>query len=130
MTSFSRTIAIALVGLTIGLSATSAHAGILGDVAGKVAGKVLGLDAIAAGAAAGRAQREQQRQQQQQQQQAQAPARTGQFDYLSNKPYMDCLHLYYSPGTFQMPAGLSQAQQAAYHEKGRRYCNRTFYGHD
>ena len=128
MTSFSRTLAVALVGITIGLGATSADAGILGDVAGKVAGKLLGGDALAAGAAAGQAQRQQQ--QQQQQQQAQAPAKTGQYDYLSNKPYLDCLHLYYSPGTFQMPAGLSQAQQAAYHEKGRSYCNRTFYGHD
>jgi hypothetical protein len=36
----------------------------------------------------------------------------------------------YASGNFQMPANLSPAQQAEYHEKGRRFCNRTYYGHD
>ena len=40
--NISRTIAIALIGLSIGLSATSANAGFLGDVVGKVANKVTG----------------------------------------------------------------------------------------
>ena len=65
MNTLSRTIAIALVGLSLGLSATSANAGILGDVvhgAGNVAargvGKALGLDGIVQASAAARKQNE------------------------------------------------------------------------
>ena len=39
--NISRNIAIALVGLSIGFSATSANAGILGDIAGRVTDKVM-----------------------------------------------------------------------------------------
>lgn len=58
-----------------------------------------------------------------------APASATDWSWLGNKPYMNCLKLFYT-GNFLMPAGLSQSQQDAYHEKGRRYCNRTYYGHD
>ena len=60
---------------------------------------------------------------------APAPASATDWSWLSNKNYIACLNLY-AYGNFQMPANLSPAQQAQYHEKGRRYCNRTFYGHD
>jgi hypothetical protein len=60
---------------------------------------------------------------------APAPASATDWSWLSNKNYVSCLQLYAS-GNFQMPANLSPAQQAAYHEQGRRFCNRTYYGHD
>jgi hypothetical protein len=60
---------------------------------------------------------------------APAPASATDWSWLSNKNYVSCLQLYAS-GNFQMPANLTPAQQADYHEKGRRFCNRTYYGHD
>ena len=54
-----------------------------------------------------------------------SPASAGQYDYLSNKPYLDCLKLFYS-GDFLAPRGQTPAQQAARREKGRQYCNRTY----
>lgn len=56
-------------------------------------------------------------------------ASAGQYDWLANKDYVRCLALF-ANGNFMMPRGLNAAQQAAYHEKGRRYCNRTYYGHE
>ena len=44
--TISRTIAIALVGLSIGFTATSANAGILGDIVGGVANKVVKVPAV------------------------------------------------------------------------------------
>ena len=58
-----------------------------------------------------------------------SPASAGNWDWLSNKNYISCLQLFYS-GDFLMPKNLTPAQRAAYHENGRRYCNRTYYGHD
>jgi hypothetical protein len=55
MNTFYRNIAIAL--LVVGISGTSAHAGILGDVVGKVGGKVLGLDGVVGGSLKLRQQR-------------------------------------------------------------------------
>ena len=60
---------------------------------------------------------------------APAPASATDWSFLSNKNYISCLQLY-SSGNFQMPANRSSAQQAAWHERGRHYCNQTFYGHD
>jgi hypothetical protein len=57
------------------------------------------------------------------------PASATDWSWLSNKDYVACLKLYAS-GNFQIPPGASSAQQVALHEKGRRYCNRTYYGHD
>ena len=65
MTFISRTLAVALVGLSLGLGATSsAHAGLLGDVVfgvAKVGKRVLadasGASTVAAGLAAGAMQR-------------------------------------------------------------------------
>ena len=87
--NISRTFAIALVGLSLGLFATSANAGILRDSVkgvGKVAafgvGKALGLDGIVQASAAARKQNE---------------ARTAmendksQFAWLGNKEYVACL---------------------------------------
>ena len=47
------------------------------------------------------------------------------FRYLNNKPYMNCIKLFYYNG-YMMPSGLSPAGQAAYKEKGRRMCNRNY----
>ena len=58
-----------------------------------------------------------------------APASATDWSWLSNKPYTDCLKLFYS-GDFLMPANATPAQRAAKHEHGRRYCNRVYYGHD
>ncbi len=58
-----------------------------------------------------------------------APASATDWNWLSNKPYTDCLKLFYT-GDFLMPANATPAQRAAKHEQGRRYCNRKFYGHD
>ncbi|MDA9407810.1 MULTISPECIES: hypothetical protein [unclassified Bradyrhizobium] len=58
-----------------------------------------------------------------------APASATDWSWLSNKDYIACLQLY-AYGNFQMPPNLSPAQQAAYHEKGRQFCNRTYYGHN
>ena len=60
---------------------------------------------------------------------APAPASATDWSWLSNKDYVSCLQLY-GTGNFQMPSNLSPAQQAEYHDKGRRFCNRTYYGHD
>jgi|SRR6266702_6365038 len=58
-----------------------------------------------------------------------SPASAGQFDWLSNKDYVHCLQLF-ATGDFLTPANATSAQRAALHEKGRHYCNRTYYGHD
>ena len=58
-----------------------------------------------------------------------SPASAGQWDWMSNKNYVSCLQLFAS-GNFQIPANASPAQRAALHEKGRHYCNRTYYGHE
>lgn len=60
---------------------------------------------------------------------APAPASAFDLSWVSNKNYVACLKLFYT-GSFLMPANLTPAQQAAYHERGRRYCNRIYYGHD
>lgn len=57
------------------------------------------------------------------------PASAGQWDWLSNKDYVNCLKLFAS-GDFLVPANATAAQRDALHEKGRRYCNRQYYGHD
>ncbi len=57
------------------------------------------------------------------------PASATDWSFLSNKNYISCLQLY-AYGNFMMPANLTPAQQAAYHERGRHMCNRQFYGHD
>jgi hypothetical protein len=41
----------------------------------------------------------------------------------------NCLKLYHY-GDFGIPANASPAERADLKEKGRRYCNRQFYGHD
>lgn len=51
------------------------------------------------------------------------------YSWLSNKPYLDCLRLFYT-GDYLMPANATPKQRAERHEQGRRYCNRQFYGHD
>jgi hypothetical protein len=58
-----------------------------------------------------------------------APANAGKWDWLGNKPYLDCLQLWHT-NDFMIPAHYNAAQRAALKEKGRRYCNRKFYGHD
>ena len=58
-----------------------------------------------------------------------SPVAAGQYDWLGNKDYINCLQLFYT-GNFLMPANASPAERAARHEAGRRYCNRQFYGHD
>jgi hypothetical protein len=58
-----------------------------------------------------------------------APASATDWSFLSNKPYMDCLKLFYT-GDFLIPANATPAQRAEKHEQGRRYCNRQYYGHD
>ena len=87
--NISRTIAIALVGLSIGFGATSANAGFLGDVvhgvgsvAARGAGKALGLDGIVQASAAARKQNE-----------ARAAIENdkSQYAYMGNKEYMACL---------------------------------------
>jgi hypothetical protein len=60
---------------------------------------------------------------------APAPASATDWSWLSNKNYVSCLQLY-ATGNFQMPANLTPAQQADYHERGRQFCNRTYYGHN
>ncbi len=49
--------------------------------------------------------------------------------WLSNKDYVNCLELF-ATGDFLLPPNLTPAQIAAMHDKGRRYCNRVYYGHD
>ena len=58
-----------------------------------------------------------------------SPASAGQWDWLSNKDYVACLNLF-ATGDFLIPAGTTPQQRAVKHEQGRRYCNRTYYGHD
>ncbi len=58
-----------------------------------------------------------------------APASATDWSWLANKPYTDCLKLFYS-GDFLIPANATPAQRAEKHEQGRRYCNRQYYGHD
>ena len=58
-----------------------------------------------------------------------SPASAGPYDWMSNKPYVNCLKLF-ATGNFMVPANASPAQVAALHEKGRHYCNRTYYGHE
>jgi hypothetical protein len=58
-----------------------------------------------------------------------APASATDWSWLSNKPYTDCLKLFYT-GDFLIPANATPAQRAVKHEQGRRYCNRQYYGHD
>ena len=58
-----------------------------------------------------------------------SPASAGQYDWLGNKDYINCLQLFYT-GDFLMPANASPSERAARHEAGRRYCNRQYYGHD
>ena len=57
------------------------------------------------------------------------PASATDWSWLSNKPYMDCLKLWYS-GDFLIPANATPAQRAERKEQGRRYCNRQYLGHD
>jgi hypothetical protein len=54
-----------------------------------------------------------------------SPASAGKWDWVNNKPYVDCLKLFYY-GDFLAPKGQTPAQQAARKEKGRQYCNRTY----
>lgn len=60
---------------------------------------------------------------------APAPASADDWSWLANKPYLNCLQLFYT-GDFLMPANATPQQRAEKHEQGRRYCNRTYYGHD
>lgn len=57
------------------------------------------------------------------------PASALNLSWVNNKPYVDCLKLFYY-GDFMAPPNSTPAQTAARKEKGRRYCNRQFYGHD
>ena len=58
-----------------------------------------------------------------------APANAGQWSWLGNKPYIDCINLW-STGDFMIPRHYNAEQRAALKEKGRRYCNQKYYGHD
>jgi len=87
--TLTRTIAIALVGLSIGLSATSANAGIFTDaVKGatkKVILKATGMEGFAAAAAAGAVANKQR------QAREAAEADKSQYGWLGNKEYVQCL---------------------------------------
>lgn len=56
-------------------------------------------------------------------------AKADDWSWLANKPYTDCLKLFYT-GDFLMPPNATPQERAARHEQGRRYCNRQYYGHD
>jgi hypothetical protein len=47
------------------------------------------------------------------------------LSWLSNKEYLKCLQLF-ANGNFLIPANATPAQRDATHEKGRRYCNKTY----
>ena len=87
--TLSRTIAIALVGLSIGLSATSANAGIFTDavkgVTKKVILKATGTESLAASIQAGAIGNKQR------QAREAAEADKSQFGWLGNKEYVACL---------------------------------------
>lgn len=61
-----------------------------------------------------------------------SPASAGQWDWLGNKPYVDCLKLMDSMSRGGGIWGPSRtgAQQAASYDKGRRMCNQKYYGHE
>jgi len=60
-----------------------------------------------------------------------SPASAGQWDWLGNKPYVDCLKLMdsMSRGGGIWGPTRTPAQQAAGYDRGRRQCNQKYYGH-
>ncbi len=83
--NISRSIAIALVGLAIGFSATSANAGFFTDAGKKVILKATGMEGFAASAAAGAVAN------QQRQRREAAQADKSMYGWLKDKDYVACL---------------------------------------
>lgn len=126
MTS-SRILVIAFASL-VGISATtSANAGFFTDVGKKVVGKAADV-ALHRPSGNTRPQPVPRPAPAPQQRPQTAQAGTD-WSWVNNKPYIDCLNLF-ARGNFLIPAGSTQAQIDALHEKGRKYCNRQYYGHD
>lgn len=110
--------AIAL-GAIIG-SLAPANAGILGDVVKAVGSKV--ADKVQNN------NRPAQAQQQQPQQQAQAPK--SQYEWLGNKPYVECINrAELFSGWNGATKSFTGAEKARRYDQGRRECNMKYYGH-
>ena len=62
-----------------------------------------------------------------------APSHAGQWDWLGNKDYVNCLKLMSAMsegGIWSQGRTYSGAEREARYDRGRRYCNRQYYGHD
>ena len=62
-----------------------------------------------------------------------APSHAGQWDWLGNKDYVNCLKLMDSMargGIWSQGRVYTGQQHAARYDQGRRQCNRKYYGHD
>jgi len=120
--TISRNIAAAIaIGTLIG-SLAPADAGLLGDVVKAVGSKV--ADKVQSNNRPAQAQPQQQKPQQQ----AQAPK--SQYEWLGNKPYVECIkNAELFSGWNGATKSFTGAEKAKRYDQGRRECNMKYYGH-